>query len=181
MGRIVRIDSGTVVEMFDAMPVLSPVLMDQIRDDAPDDVAQGWTFDGTAFAPPAGQTIGAAKGFVSNAIDEKAIVVLATGYADAITGKAYQCDAASIGRWNAVGSSALAALVLNVTPAPSYTLIAADNTEVTLSAADTLTLLNGRVMPWVSGVIFHARAHKNAVGALTDAAAVLAYDFNGGW
>ena len=46
------ISRETVVEIFPARPILHPSLMAQIRDDAPDDVEQGWTFDGVRYAPP---------------------------------------------------------------------------------------------------------------------------------
>lgn len=52
MPKIVRIADGEVVEIFEAMPVFHPSLMQQIRDDAPDDATFGWSFDGTSYAPP---------------------------------------------------------------------------------------------------------------------------------
>jgi len=52
MTKLVRIDNGYVLEIFPARPVLHPSLMAQIREDAPDDVEQGWTFDGVHYAPP---------------------------------------------------------------------------------------------------------------------------------
>ncbi|HVJ40151.1 MAG TPA: hypothetical protein VM639_01590 [Dongiaceae bacterium] len=52
MSKIVRIAEGHIVEIFETMPVLHASLMAQIREDAPDAAAQGWSFDGMNYAPP---------------------------------------------------------------------------------------------------------------------------------
>lgn len=52
MSKIVRIADGQIVELFASMPVLHESLMAQVRSDAPEDVMQGWSFDGTDYAPP---------------------------------------------------------------------------------------------------------------------------------
>ena len=52
MMKIVLVSERAIVEIFPARPVLHPSLMAQIREDAPDDVEQGWTFDGVRYAPP---------------------------------------------------------------------------------------------------------------------------------
>ena len=50
--KIVLVSEGAIVEVFPVKPVLHPSLMAQIREDAPDDAEQGWTFDGVRYAPP---------------------------------------------------------------------------------------------------------------------------------
>ncbi len=88
---------------------------------------------------------------------------LAAGFADEETGKTWQCDQASIGKWTALGASAGLAIVMALDPPPSFPLIAADNSVVTLAAGDVYALLNGRVMPWVSANVLYARAMKDAI------------------
>jgi hypothetical protein len=85
------------------------------------------------------------------------------GFADATTGKTYQCDDASLTKWDALGSAAGLALVMATNPAPQFTIIAADNSTVTLGPADTYALLAGRVMPWVSATFLYGRTMKNAI------------------
>ncbi|MBI1202531.1 MAG: hypothetical protein GC182_08475 [Rhodopseudomonas sp.] len=101
---------------------------------------------------------------------------LAAGYADATTGKTWQCDADSVGKWTALASSAGFAILMNVNPAPPCDLIAADNSTMTLSVADAFALFNSRVMPWVSATILHARATKDAILAGNPPA-----DITAGW
>lgn len=92
---------------------------------------------------------------------------LAAGYADATTGKTWQCDDRSIARWTAIAASVQPwALGLTQTIAPTLPpLIAADNTAVTLSAADAYALLQGRIMAWVSATVLYARTLKDQVDA----------------
>lgn len=88
---------------------------------------------------------------------------LSAGYSDAVSGKVFQCDPKSISYWNGIGSSALAAITLNVTPEPIYQLITEDNSIIDLPASDALQLLNSRVMPWVSATIHFARTLKDRI------------------
>jgi len=101
---------------------------------------------------------------------------LATGYADATTGKTWQCDPVSQGKWTAIGSSAGFAITMNANPAPTFNCIAADNSTVTLSAADAFALFNQRIMPWVSATILYARTLKDNINAGTPVA-----DVTAGW
>lgn len=50
MSKFVRVQSGVVVEVFDNQPEFTPALMATIRSDAPNDVAEGWTYNGMAYA-----------------------------------------------------------------------------------------------------------------------------------
>lgn len=52
MTKAVRIFENSVVEIFSSRPVLHESLMAQIREDAPDEVEQGWTYDGVRYAAP---------------------------------------------------------------------------------------------------------------------------------
>jgi hypothetical protein len=88
---------------------------------------------------------------------------LAAGFADTMTGKTWQCDDASIGRWTAISASAGLSLVMSVNPEPSFTLIPADNSLVTLTASETFALFNQRAMPWVSATTIYARQMKDNV------------------
>ncbi|HEY4723122.1 MAG TPA: hypothetical protein VII92_14810 [Anaerolineae bacterium] len=101
---------------------------------------------------------------------------LAAGFADAVTGKTWQCDALSQGKWTAIGASAGLAMVMQIDPPPTFELIAADNSIVTLSALEAFTLTNGRIMPWVSATMLYARAMKNLIAAETPPA-----DIAAGW
>ena len=47
--------------------------------------------------------------------------------------------------------------------ATTYDLITADNTTITLSAAEASALFEQRVMPWVSAVYLHARTLKDQI------------------
>jgi len=110
--------------------------------------------------------------------------LLQAGFADDDLHKVFKCDDSSLIRWNAVGSSALGAIVFNTQPAPVFELICTDNSKVYLNPAEAFGLLNGRAMPWVSKITLNARTHKDAVlalgqqGNLTD---IANYDFSGGW
>lgn len=140
------------------------------------------------FIPPAGQTLVPTNGasvlpgatyangvFTSpappaptvtqleDAVDTQRDSLLAIGFFDSKTAKTWQCDPASRGFLTAVGASAFS--VLTVSPQPSFTLIAADNTTVTLDASDTYALINGRIMPWVSNMVMYARTLKNDIAA----------------
>lgn len=88
---------------------------------------------------------------------------LAAGFSDATTAKTFACDPFSIGKWDAIGSSAGLAILMQGASAPSFQLIPTDNSIVTLSAVDTFSLLNGRVMPWVSATFLYGRQMKNNI------------------
>jgi len=101
---------------------------------------------------------------------------LAQGYTDVATGKTWQCDDASQGKWTAIASNAGFAITMQVTPPPTFTLIAADNSTTVLSAADTFALFTQRVMPWVSATIMYARQMKDSILAGNPPA-----DITAGW
>lgn len=86
---------------------------------------------------------------------------LATGFADAVTGKTFQCDMNSLTFWTAIGASAQGSL--SAVPAPEFVIIAADNTTVSLGPAAAYALTNGRIMPWVSLTMLYARTMKNNI------------------
>lgn len=52
MSKWVRLAGGIVAEIFDSEPDFTAEIMATIRDDAPDDVSQGWISDGQAYAAP---------------------------------------------------------------------------------------------------------------------------------
>lgn len=90
---------------------------------------------------------------------------LAAGYADTTTGKTYQADPTSIALLTPIGAAAGLAVTMATSPPPNFEIIAADNSIVTLSTADTYALLHGRIMPWVSATMLYARTLKNAIAA----------------
>jgi hypothetical protein len=120
-----------------------------------------WVADGsptpTTYALPA---IG------TKDVDAFASQRLAAGYADTgagNTGKTWQCDDASIIKWTALASVAGIAIALNTQPVPSFTLIAADNSLITLTAPQLYALFPTRIMPWVSATIMFARVMKDNI------------------
>lgn len=86
---------------------------------------------------------------------------LAYGFNDPTTGKRFQCDAASQASLTALGASA--GFGQMTSPQPQFPLITADNSIVTLSAADAFALINTRIMPWVSATVLYARGLKDAI------------------
>jgi hypothetical protein len=120
--------------------------------------AEVWQADGssrpTAYAPPP---------FVTNDVDAYAKARLASGFVDAITGKTWQCDDASLLKWTALAASAGLAIVMNITPLPTFPVIAEDNSVVVLTSAQVFSLFSARVLPWVSATIFYARSMKNNI------------------
>lgn len=86
---------------------------------------------------------------------------LSDGYVDAVTGKTWQCNDSSIGKWTAMAASAGMAVITQQNPEPEFQLIAADNTLITLTASDVFALFNQRVMPWVAATMIHARQLKD--------------------
>lgn len=83
------------------------------------------------------------------------------GYTDATTGKTYPCDPISLPRWTAIEAASGLAMVMNATP--TFDVITADNSIITLSAADAFALFHGRVMPWFSVTAIFARKMKDAI------------------
>lgn len=98
-----------------------------------------------------------------NSVDAFRNAHLAAGYADATTAKIFQCDPTSTGRWTALAMQAFIAVQAATLPAPTFTLITADNSEITLAASDCYALFSLRVAPWVQEVIFFARTMKNNI------------------
>jgi hypothetical protein len=178
MTRIVRIDQGSIVELFDVLPVLHPTLMRDIRTDAPDDVAQGWHFDGTDYAPPSGPDIAVLQRSKCTEIDAYRDQLLAAGMLFA--GKFLQLDERSQQHIIAKGTLAKFALAgQGVWPA-DFAWIMADNSLLPLSAQgmdDLASAADSQVTRWR----FTARAHKDAALALTDIASLADYDFKTGW
>jgi hypothetical protein len=128
----------------------------------------GDSWDGTQFHAPAqpprplAEIQAAAVATVSRLRDER----LAAGYADAVTGKTYQCDPAARGNWTAMF------LATQLPGDGNITIITADNSTITLPPADLQALFAIRMMPWVQAVIHAGRAAKDAVLAATDDAGV---------
>lgn len=122
--------------------------------------AEIWQADGSskpaAYAPPP---------LATNDVDAYAKARLTGGFADAITGKTWQCDDASLLKWTALAASAGLAIVMNVTPLPTFQVIAVDNSVVVLTSAQVFSLFSARVLPWVSATIFYARSMKNNIVA----------------
>jgi len=118
----------------------------------------GGSYTIAAYAQPAAQ--------INASIDAYCAQRLTSGFADTGaggTGKTWQCDPVSQGKWTAIGASAGLALVMQASPAPTFTMIAADNSTATLSASDAFALINARMLPWVSETILYARTLKNEV------------------
>lgn len=101
---------------------------------------------------------------------------LAGGYQDTITGKTFECDDRSIGKWTPISASAGIAKLSGQSPEPEFDLITADNSVVTLTATEVFDLFNLRVMPWVSDTILYARTLKDKAIAGTAPA-----DLTKGW
>lgn len=133
-------------------------------------VLDQWVADGSPVPSPYIVAITTAT------VDAFAQARLSTGFADATTGKTWQCDDPSLLRWTALAASAGLAIVMNVTPLPTFTLIAADNTTMTLTAAQTFSLFNVRVMSWASATMLYARTMKNNILAGNPPA-----DITAGW
>ena len=117
-----------------------------------------WLLDGspvpTAYAPPP---------LATSDVDAFASKRLATGFADATTGKTWQCDDGSILSWTALAATAGIAIAMNTQPVPSFPLIAADNSVITLTAPQLYALFPGRIMPWVSATVLFARTMKDNI------------------
>ena len=124
-------------------------------------VVIGSKYANGVFTAPAAPTPTLAQ--LQASVDSQRDKLLAAGYSDATTGKKWQCDQASRGFLTALGASA--ASVMTQSPQPNFTLIAADNSTVTLSASNTYALINGRIMPWVSNMIMYGRTLKNDYAA----------------
>jgi hypothetical protein len=133
--------------------------------------AEMWQADGspkpTAYALPP---------LITNDVDAYAKARLAGGFVDAITGKTWQCDDASLLKWTALAASAGLAIVMNITPLPTFAVIAEDNSVVVLTSAQVFSLFSARVLPWVSATIFFSRAMKNNILANNAPA-----DITSGW
>jgi hypothetical protein len=96
-------------------------------------------------------------------VDNFASARLAAGFADATTGKTWQCDDGSILSWTALAATAGIAIAINTQPVPSFPLIAADNSVITLTAPQLYALFPGRIMPWVSATVLFARTMKDNI------------------
>jgi hypothetical protein len=97
------------------------------------------------------------------AVDAFCSARLASGYADTVSGKTFACDDSSLIKWNAIASAAIYATMTS-TPT-TFELVATDGTTVTLSAADTLTLLHTSMMAWIQATLLYANTMKNNIVA----------------
>lgn len=114
-------------------------------------------------------------GAIIDQIDAERDRRLGLGYPDAVTGKTFQTDAASIALLTAVGTVALA-LIAAGQPNKPLKLIPVDNSiTFQLSATEMVDLLANRMMPWISGHRFNARDMKNRAIAGQN------IDINAGW
>lgn len=118
----------------------------------------------TANAPP-----------VAEQIDKVRDARLAAGYADTTTGKTWQCDPLSMTKWTALAAKAGLLIATNAN-GTVLQLIAADNTIIQLSPAETYALLGTRVFGWVEATMIYARQLKDQVLAGNPPA-----DINAGW
>lgn len=121
---------------------------------------QTWTYINGAFVPPPTPPAPPPTTDDVNSIRDQR---LAAGFVDATTSKTIQCDDRSIGKLGAMGSAAGLAIVMAMDPAPQFNIVTADNTIITLTPAQTFALLQGRVMPWVSGTWLYARTLKDQI------------------
>lgn len=99
-------------------------------------------------------------------VDEFRDSRLKAGYNDVTTGKVYQCNDQSVARWTALATQSWIAMQVAAgggPAAPNVNVIAADNTQITLSANDAFNLFSVRVAPWVQATIFFARTMKNNI------------------
>jgi hypothetical protein len=116
-----------------------------------------WIADGSPVPSPYISAVSTAT------VDAFAASRLRAGFADATTGKTWQCDDASLIKWVGIGASAAIAVLANTTPVPNFPLIAADNSTITLTAPQAFALFNQRLMPWISATVFFARTMKNNI------------------
>lgn len=121
---------------------------------------QTWTYVSGAFVPPVAPPAPPPTTEDVNAIRDAR---LAAGFTDSVTGKTIQCDDRSIGKLGAMGSAAGLAIVMAILPAPQFQIVTADNSILTLTPTQTFALLQGRVMPWVSGTWLYARTLKDQI------------------
>lgn len=87
---------------------------------------------------------------------------LTAGFADPVTGKSYPCDHDGQRFLTATGSAAGFA---RGGPAKTFPLIAADGSIVQLNPADTFSLINDRIMPWVVATILYAKSLRDQIKA----------------
>lgn len=100
---------------------------------------------------------------------------LAAGFVDTgNTGKTFQCDDSSLIKWGGIGASAGISVLMQL--APPITVWGTDNEPLALTAQQAFALFNGRLLPWVSATMAHARDLKNLILAGTPPA-----DITLGW
>ena len=99
---------------------------------------------------------------------------LSIGYADTTSGKSFACDDSSLIKWNGIAAAAIYATITNT--ATTFPLIATDGTVITLSAADTLTLLHTNLMAWIQSTLLYANTMAQSIIAGTPPA-----DISVGW
>jgi hypothetical protein len=120
---------------------------------------EAWLAKGNTPDPITGPTPDA----ICSQIDAFRDARLATGYADAVTGKTWQCDPVSVGRWDALATQSFIAIQGGQGASLMIPLIAADNSITTHTATDTYALFSDRVAPWVQATVIYARTMKNSV------------------
>jgi len=104
-------------------------------------------------------------------VDAQCAKLLAAGIADAATSKTWQCDPDSLTAWTALGATAGLGLLTTPPSTATYTLIPADNSTVTLTAAQVQGLTQ-RLMTWVTNMKLFARGLKNQILAGTPPASI---------
>jgi hypothetical protein len=173
MTSFARVSAGVVVELFDALPVFTPELMATIHP-CGSNVASGWTWDGQTFSAPPGPTLAEVKAARRAEISALYAQKLAAGMA--YQGKTLQVDEDS--QLRIIGAAAAAGMVSTV-PAVGWRM--ADNTFLPLPNAAAMIALGQAAAAYVEGLRARMWAHKDAIAALPDAAAVAAYDIAAGW
>jgi hypothetical protein len=173
MASFARIVGGIVVELFAASPIFTPELMTTIHP-CDGNVAIGWTFDGSSFAPPGGPTLAEAKAARKAEVAALYASKLAAGMP--YGGKALQIDEAS--QLHLTGAAATAGLAGTV-PASGWRM--ADNSFLPLANAAAMIALAQAAAARVAALRLVMWQHKDALEALGDVAGVQGYDIFAGW
>jgi hypothetical protein len=173
MPAFARVQSGIVVELFSALPTFVPAVMATVHP-CNDNVALGWTYDGSTFAAPAGPDLATAKATRKGEVVALYQTKLAAGMP--YGGKVLQIDEDS--QLRITGAAAAAGLVGHV-PASGWRM--ADNTFLALADAAAMIALASAAAAQVEALRVVMWGHKDAIDALSDVSSVQSYDITSGW
>lgn len=176
-----------ISDLHDRLSALAPIVGVSVGNPADKTT---WRIDfaetATAAQQQAAQTFLASynpNGPTTDMVDAFRDARLAAGFADTAsgnTGKTWQCDPDSIGKWTAMAANAqpwALGIAPAGVPAPTFQPIASDNTiPAPMTAASVYALFAQRVMPWVEATVIYARTMKNNILAGTPPA-----DYTQGW